>query len=176
MLWPRTGHARNRSSPVGQHAEEFVMKASREGFDHLLGAVAIAGCVLQMAPVGVQADSMQQDSATESSLADRDAPRKMVSYGDLNLSRPEGIKTLEARIRKAVDSVCDQSGGKGLNRVHEERECRDAALADAMAQVHALSASEAVARQSERKCMDTPVADAGAQVHAVTVRERVVGR
>jgi UrcA family protein len=176
MRWPWTGHTRNRSSPVGQHAEEFVMKANREGFGHLLGAVAVAGCVLQMTPISVQADSMQHDSATESSLADRDAPRKVVSYGDLNLSRPEGINTLEARIRKAVDSVCEQSGGKGLNRVHAERECRDAALADAMAQVHALSASEAVAGQSERKCMDTAVADAGAQVHALTVHERVVGR
>jgi UrcA family protein len=124
----------------------------------------------------VQADSMQQDSTTESSRAVRDAPSKMVNYGDLNLSRPEGINTLESRVRKAVDSVCKQSGGKGLHRVQEERECRDAALADAMAQVHALSVSEAVASQSDDKCMDTKVADAVAQVHVVTVHQGVVGR
>jgi hypothetical protein len=60
--------------------------------------------------------------------------------------------------------------------LQEERECRDAALADAMAQVHALSVSEAVASQSDDKCMDTKVADAVAQVHVVTVHQGVVGR
>jgi hypothetical protein len=95
----------------------------------------------------------------------------MVNYSDLNLSRPEGINTLEARISRAVDSVCEQSGDKGLSRAHVERECRDAALADAMAQVHALSVSETVAGQSEDKCMDATVADAVAQVDALTIHE-----
>jgi len=152
------------------------MRANREGFGTLLGAVAVAGCVLQMASISVQADSMQQESTTGSSRAVRDAPRKVVNYADLNLSRPEGINTLEARIRRAVDGVCEQSGGEGLDRVREERECRDAALADAMAQVRALSVSETVAGQSEHKCMDNAVADAVAQVHAVTVHEGVVRR
>jgi UrcA family protein len=147
------------------------MRANRQGFGNLIGAVAIAGCVLQMASIRVQADSMQQGNTTESSRADLDAPRKVVNYGDLNLSRPEGINTLEARIRRAVDSVCEQSGDKGLSRVHVERECRDAALADAMAQVHALSVSETVAGQAEHKCMDTTVAVAVAQVNALTVHE-----
>jgi UrcA family protein len=149
------------------------MRANRQGFGNLIGAVAIAGCVLQMASIRVQADSMQQGSTTESSRADLDAPRKVVNYGDLNLSRPEGINTLEARIRRAVDSVCEQSGDKGLSRVHVERECRDAALADAMAQVHALSVSETVAGQAEHKCMDTTVAVAVAQVNALTVHEGI---
>jgi UrcA family protein len=175
MHRPQTGHTRSRSSPVGQNAEEFVMRANRQGLGNLFGAVAVAGCVLQMASISVQADSMQQDSTTESSRAVRDAPSRVVNYGDLNLSRPEGINTLEARIRRAVDSVCEQSGGKGLNRGHMERECRDAALADAMAQVHALSVSETVAGQSEHKCIDATVADAVAQVHVVTVHQGVVG-
>jgi UrcA family protein len=149
------------------------MRANRQGFGNLIGAVAIAGCVLQMTSIRVQADSMQQDSTTESSRVVLDAPRKVVNYGDLNLSRPEGINTLEARIRRAVDSVCEQSGDKGLSRVHVERECRDAALADAMAQVHALSVSETVAGRSEHKCMDTTVADAVAQVNALTVHEGI---
>jgi UrcA family protein len=149
------------------------MRANRQGFGNLIGAVAIAGCVLQLASIRVQADSMQQGSTTESSRVVLDAPRRLVSYGDLNLSRPEGINTLEARIRKAVDSVCEQSGDKGLSRVHVERECRDAALADAMAQVHALSVSETVAGQSEHKCMDTTVAVAVAQVNALTVHEGI---
>ncbi|MGB7739687.1 MAG: UrcA family protein [Steroidobacteraceae bacterium] len=149
------------------------MRANRQGFGNLIGAVAIAGCVLQMTSTRVQADSMQQGSTTESSRADLDAPRKVVNYGDLNLSRPEGINTLEARIRRAVDSVCEQSGDKGLSRAHVERECRDAALADAMAQVHELSVSETVAVQSEHKCMDTTVADAAAQVNALIVHEGI---
>ena len=147
------------------------MSTNRQGFGNLIGAVALAGCVLQMASVRVQADSMQQGSTTESSRAVLDAPRKVVNYGDLNLSRPEGIKTLEARIARAVDSVCEQSGDKSLNRGHVERECRDAALANAMAQVHALSVSATVAGQSGRKCMDPTVADAVAQVSALTLHE-----
>ncbi|MGB7904813.1 MAG: UrcA family protein [Steroidobacteraceae bacterium] len=115
------------------------MRANRQGFGDLIGAVAIAGCVLQMASISVQADSMQQGSTTESSRVVLDAPRRVVNYGDLNLSRPEGINTLEARIRRAVDSVCEPSGDKRLSRIHVERECRDAALADAMAQVTALT-------------------------------------
>jgi UrcA family protein len=127
------------------------MRANRQGFRNVIGAVAIAGCVLQMASTRVQADSMQQGSTTESSRAGLDAPRSVVNYDDLNLSHPEGINTLEARIRRAVDSVCEQSGGKGLSRVRVERDCRDVALADAMAQVHALSARATVARHSEHK-------------------------
>jgi UrcA family protein len=139
----------------------------------LIGAVAIAGCVLQMASISVQADSMQQGSTTESSRVVLDAPRRVVNYGDLNLSRPEGINTLEARIRRAVDSVCEQSGDMGLRRVRMERECRDSALADAMAQVRALSVSATVAGQSGRKCMDPTVADAVAKVDALTVNRGV---
>lgn len=149
------------------------MRANRQGLGNLIGAVAIAGCVLQITSISVQADSMQQGSTTQSSRADLDAPRKVVNYGDLNLSRPEGINTLEARIRRAVDSVCEPSGDKGLSRVHVERECRDTALADAMAQVRALSVSATVAGQSGRKCMDPAVADAVAQVNALTVNKGV---
>jgi UrcA family protein len=163
----------SRLSPVGQQAEEFVMKANRQEFRNLIGAAAIAGCALQMASVGVQADSMQQGSGTESLHAVPDAPRRMVNYSDLNLSRPEGINTLEARIRRAVDSVCDQSSDWSRNRTHVERECRDAALADAMAQVHALSVSATVAGQSGHKCMDPTVANAVAQVDDLTVHDGI---
>jgi UrcA family protein len=149
------------------------MRANRQGFGNLIGAVAIAGCVLQLASISVQADSMQQGSTTESSRVVLDAPRRLVSYDDLNLSRPEGINTLEARIRRAVDSVCEPSGDRDLSRVHVERECRDAALADAMAQVRALSVSATVAGQSGRNCMDPAVADAVAQVDALTVNKGV---
>jgi UrcA family protein len=118
------------------------MRANRQGFGNLAGAVAIAGCVLLMASSGVQADSMRQGSTTESSRVVLDVPRRVVNYGDLDLSRSAGINTLEARIRRAVDSVCEQSGDKSLSRVRVERECRDAALANAMAQVNALTAHE----------------------------------
>lgn len=120
------------------------MRANRQGFRNVIAAVAIAGCVLQLASTRAQADSMQQGGTAPSSRAGLDAPRSVVNYGDLNLLHPEGINTLEARIRRAVDSVCEQSGGKGLSRVRMERDCRDAALADAMAQVHAVTAQARV--------------------------------
>jgi UrcA family protein len=151
MHTPQTGRARTRSSPVRQHAEEFIMKANRQGSRNLISAVAIAGCVLQISSFRVQAESVQQGSTTELSRSVFDAPRSVVNYGDLDLSRPEGINTLEIRIRRAVDSVCELSGGKGLSRARMERDCRDLALANAMAQVQALSASANVARHSEHK-------------------------
>lgn len=127
------------------------MRINRQGRRNLIGAVVIAGCVLQMASITAQADSVQQGSTPEDSRAALDAPRSVVRYGDLNLSRPEGMNTLETRIRRAVDTVCERSGGKGLSRVRLERDCRDAALADAMAQVHALSVSAIVAGRWDHK-------------------------
>ena len=82
------------------------MTANRQGFRNLIGAVAITGFVLQMTSISVQADSVRQGGTTESSRAVLDAPRSAVKYRDLSLSRPEGINTLEARIRRAVDSGC----------------------------------------------------------------------
>lgn len=61
--WP--ARTRIRSSPVGQHAEEFIMKGNRQGSRNLISAVAIAGCVLQISSFRVQADSVQQGSTTE---------------------------------------------------------------------------------------------------------------
>lgn len=147
------------------------MKANRQEFRNLIGAAAIAGCVLQMASIRVQADSVQQGSDTGASYAALDGPRSTVNYNDLDLSRPAGINTLEVRIRRAVESVCEQSGDKSLSRVHAERECREAAFADARAQVHALSVSATVAGQSERRCIDPTVADAVAQVEVPAAHE-----
>jgi UrcA family protein len=91
-----------------------VSAGERHGKFVLIGAAAIAGCVLQMAVISAQADSMQHGSGTGSSHAALDGPRRMVNYSDLDLSRPEGINTLEAPISRAVESVCEQSGDRSL--------------------------------------------------------------
>jgi UrcA family protein len=138
--------------------------------------VAIAGGALQLVPDSARADEMTPRTtaeylSTDSVGAAHDGPSKIVRFADLNLSRPEGMETLAARIKSAADSVCAQSGYRDLRHAEAVRECIDTALADAMAQVHALTVREGVASQAERQCKDTALTSAVAQVDALTVRE-----
>lgn len=65
------------------------------------------------------------------------APSKVVSYADLNLFHPEGIKALNSRIMNAVSSVCPHADIRDLRAFGAERQCRKAAIVDAKAQIQA---------------------------------------
>jgi UrcA family protein len=58
------------------------------------------------------------------------APQVRVSYADLDLRRPADVKTLDRRIRAAVDAVCpeDLTTGSRLGNA-ATRQCRTAAFA-----------------------------------------------
>jgi UrcA family protein len=69
--------------------------------------------------------------------ADESLPSKTVRYSDLDISKPDGAKTLYQRIRAAARHVCDLSiGGDAVLRV-AEKACVDTAIDNAVRKVDA---------------------------------------
>jgi len=104
----------------------------------MLSLAALAGPPVQKAAI---------DSPTTivSTQANRDVVSVAVPYADLNLANAQGIAALNSRIKNAVDKVCGSPDARDLTRVAATRECRDAAIADATAQVAMLASSRPVA-------------------------------
>jgi len=84
--------------------------------------------------------------AAAPALADLAAPKSVaVRYGDLDLSRPDGVAALYSRIRAASRQVCAAAEGRGVARQAAWNTCRREALdravaslgSDAVARVHA---------------------------------------
>ena len=75
--------------------------------------------------------------------ANPDAPRAVIRYADLDLSRPSGADAMIGRIRQAARAVCgDGSSVRGLARVTEEKACMAETMAAAVKQVNAPLVSE----------------------------------
>ena len=60
---------------------------------------------------------------------------KAVSYADLNLSSPVGVKELNRRVHNAARDLCTINGIKPLTAVWAERACIRDAIKDATADV-----------------------------------------
>jgi len=58
-----------------------------------------------------------------------------VQYGDLNLSSPQGQKTLSQRIHQAVDLVCFQPDPRALQQWSAYRRCMQDATYSAWSQI-----------------------------------------
>jgi UrcA family protein len=97
----------------------------------MLSLAALAGPPVQQAGLA--------SPLTVSTQANRDVLSVAVPYGDLNLGSPKGRATLNARIKRAVNAVCDSPDPKQLARSMAARECRDTAKVEAMAQVAQLT-------------------------------------
>ena len=64
-------------------------------------------------------------------------PTREVYYGDLNLNTQTGLATLHGRIEQAAEQVCGFNLARlRLEEVMWARQCRDKAIADAVATVH----------------------------------------
>jgi|AntRauTorckE6833_2_1112554.scaffolds.fasta_scaffold74661_1 UrcA family protein len=62
----------------------------------------------------------------------------IVVYGDLNLDNADGAKTLERRVRRAVERVCQAPNGKvPVSEIRQFRTCRQQATEGAMASIRA---------------------------------------
>jgi UrcA family protein len=144
--------------------------------------MAVAGCVLQLASMAALADSAKLIASPTHApavavLAHDDVRHQSVSYRDLNLSSPEGVSALTARIERAADSVCDGPPGHVTGkRAQEQRQCKSAAVAGAMAQVESQIVSARVLTEAEHKCEDAAHANAVAQLNAPPVNEAVASR
>jgi UrcA family protein len=64
-----------------------------------------------------------------------DVPRVVVAYGDLNLSRTEGVHVLYSRLKGAAERVCDSLDRKDVERQLKFNHCRQAALDNAVSVV-----------------------------------------
>ena len=64
---------------------------------------------------------------------DQTARSVVVRYGDLDLSRDEGVAVLYGRLRSAARRVCSEANIRDLKVLTEVRQCHDAALTKAVA-------------------------------------------
>ena len=69
------------------------------------------------------------------------APFRVVSYGDLNLTSPQGRDRLSSRIRSAARAVCFENNVEQVKFTVARRHCYDSAISDANRQM-----SEAIAQ------------------------------
>lgn len=105
-----------------------------------LGTVAIAAIVLQVTPMMAQAEPAAADESLRVAPSALYGDSSMlVPYHDLDMSSAEDVKILAGRLKVAAGSVCGRADLKQLKRVLDGRECRDAAFANAMAQLQALT-------------------------------------
>ena len=70
---------------------------------------------------------------------DREQIQRLVPYGDLDLSSPQGMNTLNMRIKSAVHAVCPREDTRDLQRLNGLRQCRQEAIEGAMLQVERLA-------------------------------------
>ena len=74
--------------------------------------------------------------ATANAAGDQ-APARIVRYGDLDLTRMDGVITLYRRIRTAARDVCSPLPTSDLIAEAFARNCEERAIADAVADVSA---------------------------------------
>lgn len=77
---------------------------------------------------------------------------KPVTYGDLDLSSPQGRAALDSRLARAVNAVCGKPDLRDLPAVRSSRRCRHAAIE------YARNEAELAALSYRRG--DTPLASA----------------
>lgn len=65
---------------------------------------------------------------------------RVVSYADLDLTKPAGAARLADRIRAAANTVCGAADARTLTDIAVSRRCVDAAMADAMKKAGAAGA------------------------------------
>lgn len=63
------------------------------------------------------------------------APQRVVSFGDLNLNHPEGIKTLYRRLSTAARAVCRPASAAPYVLRAESHKCASTAMANAVATI-----------------------------------------
>ncbi len=76
-----------------------------------------------------------------------DVPTRIVQYGDLDLTGPEGVTRLERRIAAAARSMCPADDLRNLNALMGTKKCRDAAIASAERQTKVAIADARASQQ-----------------------------
>jgi UrcA family protein len=77
-----------------------------------------------------------------------ETPSVIVSYGDLDLTSPEGSATLDRRIEAAAEKVCQKPRIVDLKAMTSWEECKAASLEDAREQLSFTNNFESLALTS----------------------------
>jgi len=107
-------------------------------------AAAAIACAFQFAAPATRADDLS-GVTTSGTHSNTEVLRQKVFVGDLDLSKPAGVKTLTARINGALRAVCGDSDIRDWARSQAVRQCRADSFANTMAQVHSATDSAVVA-------------------------------
>jgi UrcA family protein len=94
-------------------------------------SIAAFGAALVLA-VGVAIAAPPAQAAPTTGL---EAKTKAVSFGDLDLTKPKGVRTLKRRVADAVERVCDPAKRMTVYEQQVYRVCAAEATANAHAQV-----------------------------------------
>jgi UrcA family protein len=94
-------------------------------------SIAAFGATLVLAV----ATAVSAPPAHAASTTGLEAKTKAVSFGDLDLTKPKGVRTLKRRIADAVERVCDPAKRMTVYEQQVYRVCAAEATADAHAQV-----------------------------------------
>ena len=90
------------------------------------GLAALLAAAFAPVPVSAQQSPIKVEAAS---------PQARVSFGDLNLATPDGIKALESRVRSAAADLCLADGVIGLEERMARQRCYRTAIAGTLAQV-----------------------------------------
>jgi len=82
-------------------------------------------------------------SAAQPPLVVTNAPFRVVSYGDLNLSSPSGQNRLMNRIRAAARDICLENNINEVKVTAARRHCYSAAVKDGLSQMNEAIAARA---------------------------------
>lgn len=98
--------------------------------------LATMGLVLGSSNTLAQSPSANVVADVGESGDNQEVRRLVVRFEDLDLSHEAGVKTLYGRISAAADTVCSPFGGtRALAAQHKLRDCRDTAVASAVAEI-----------------------------------------
>lgn len=120
-----------------------------------IAGTAVAGLALALTSLSVRAEAPTWSrvgisvASTPASTASSTERTATVQFSDLNLADPHGMATLQARIRTAVNLVCGELAVRQLKQAASVGDCRDAAFANAEAQVMTISKPTRLAVKQE---------------------------
>ncbi|MCU0759853.1 MAG: UrcA family protein [Steroidobacteraceae bacterium] len=88
-----------------------------------------------VATAGLVASVASATGRPAAAAASVEVSRVVVSYGDLNLDSERGVQQLQRRLVGAAREVCGRPEPRDLRLAARARECADAAIARAVAEV-----------------------------------------
>jgi UrcA family protein len=109
---------------------------------------ALTACVLVAAAAAARAGSACPEETVSAVPAGTAAIR--VNYADLNLATDAGTRVLFQRIHAAAHKVCAVSDIRDLDGLAADRSCEQAAVSQAVQQVHSAQLAALNARTEQR--------------------------